>query len=272
MRSHRIPYGSNTRFTLNIQAKPESEVKWFHNGKEIHQSNKYTMTNISGVLTLQIIKSGDEYPPSAHVPEMTKTEVYHVSSSKTKPTVPAKILTKPQSLTVEEGHTARFECDVDGEPAPSITWLREGAAVAPSARHHIVSSQYNSSFEITAVEMSDEAAGLLSTDPASLSFIMGVIIDSWTLYYLNANHHESAPYCRALRAHVTPGTSLLGQLTLDMVSLGTMDLNEGLDQMQLNQKPDYLWPPQPSCGGSFATPEGGAIRGWCSTGWATVCV
>lgn len=31
-----------------------------------------------------------------------------------------------------------------------------------------------------------------------------------------------------------------GQLTLDMVSMGTMDLTEGLDQMQLNQKPNYL--------------------------------
>ncbi|TXL71751.1 hypothetical protein D9O29_23465, partial [Pantoea vagans] len=55
MRSHRVPCGSNTKFTLNVQAKPEPEVKWFHNGKEIHQSSKYHMTNISGVLTLQII-------------------------------------------------------------------------------------------------------------------------------------------------------------------------------------------------------------------------
>lgn len=226
MRSHRVPYWSNTRFTLNIQAKPEPEVKWFHNGKQIHESSKYTMTNISGVLTLQIINcmtedSGtyrvvcknakgetsdyatldvadeyaafsslrkDEEPPSAHLPEMTKTEVYHVSSSKTsvteavtetvketttvvekpkeKPSVPAKILTKPQSLTLEEGHTARFECDVDGEPAPSISWLREGAVVAPSARHHIVSTQYNSSFEISSVEMSDEGSYTLLVENA----------------------------------------------------------------------------------------------------------
>ncbi len=222
MRSHRVPYGSTTRFTLNLQAKPEPEVKWFHNGKEIHQSSKYHMTNISGVLTLQIINcvtedSGtyrvvcrnakgetsdyatldvagaeyaafsslrkDEEPPSSHLPEMTRTEVYHVSSSKTvketvtetvtksttvvekpkekpkeKPSAPAKILTKPQSLTVEEGALVRFDCDVEGEPAPSITWLHEGEVVSSSARHHVISTHCSSHFEISAVEMSDEGS------------------------------------------------------------------------------------------------------------------
>lgn len=219
MRSHRVPYGSNTSFTLNVQAKPEPDIKWFHNGREIHHSNKFHMTNISGVLTLQIINcvtedSGtyrvvcknvkgetsdyasldvagaeyaafsslrqDEEPPSSHLPEMTRTEVYHVASSKMSTTetvtetvkesisvvkkprekhgVPAKILNKPQSLTVEEGDLAIFECDVDGEPAPSITWLREGAVIGSSARHHIVSTQHNSHLEISAVESSDEGS------------------------------------------------------------------------------------------------------------------
>lgn len=219
MRSHRVPYGSDTSFTLNVQAKPEPDIKWFHNGREIHHSNKFHMTNISGVLTLQIINcvtedSGtyrvvcknakgetsdyasldvagaeyaafsslrqDEEPPSSHLPEMTRTEVYHVSSSKMSTTetvtetvkesisvvkkprekhgVPAKILNKPQSLTVEEGDLARFECDVYGEPAPSITWLREGAVIGSSARHHIVSTQHNSHLEISAVESSDEGS------------------------------------------------------------------------------------------------------------------
>uniref|UniRef100_A0A7N8XYH4 Myosin light chain kinase, smooth muscle n=1 Tax=Mastacembelus armatus TaxID=205130 RepID=A0A7N8XYH4_9TELE len=177
MRSHRVPYGSNTRFTLNVQAKPEPEVKWFHNGKEIHQSSKYHMTNISGVLTLQITNCVTE---DTGTYQMTRTEMYHISSSRTtveetvtetrketttvvekpreKPHVPAKILKKPQSLTVEEGHLARFECDVDGEPAPSITWMHEGAVVGSTTRHHVVSTQYNSSFEISAVEMSDEGS------------------------------------------------------------------------------------------------------------------
>uniref|UniRef100_UPI003B671D71 hypothetical protein n=1 Tax=Hwanghaeella sp. LZ110 TaxID=3402810 RepID=UPI003B671D71 len=32
-----------------------------------------------------------------------------------KPTLPATILTKPQSLTVSEGESVKFTCDVDGD-------------------------------------------------------------------------------------------------------------------------------------------------------------
>ncbi|KAK5920276.1 hypothetical protein CgunFtcFv8_024102 [Champsocephalus gunnari] len=218
MRSHRVPYGSNTRFTLNIQARPEPEVKWFHNGKEIRQTGKYQTSHLSGVLTLRINNcmtddsgtyrvvctnakgetsdyatldvAGEEYaafsslrkdeePPSSHLPEMTRTEQYHMSSSKTtvmesrtetksttvvvekrkeKTTSPAKILSKPRSLTVEEGDFARFDCDVDGEPAPSVTWLHRGSSIGSSFRHHIVSMQHSSSLDISTVEMSDDGS------------------------------------------------------------------------------------------------------------------
>ncbi len=114
--------GQNTKFTLNVQSKPEAQIKWYHNGLQIEESRKYRMFNMSGVLSLQIIDcqeedSGtyrvvctnakgeasdyatldvagggfsayasqrkDEEPPTPFVPEMTKTDVYHVSSTKT---------------------------------------------------------------------------------------------------------------------------------------------------------------------------------------------
>lgn len=229
MRSHRVSYGSNTSFTLNVQAKPEPEITWFHNGKELQQSHKYHMTNISGVLTLHIINcvtadSGtyrvvcknakgetsdyatldvagaeyaavsslqkDEEPPSSYLPEMTRAEVYHVSSKTSasvsvkesttlvefstvvekqteKPGDPAKIVNKPQSLTVNEGDLARFHCDVDGDPAPSITWLHDGAIIASSARHHIFSSQFNSQLEISAVQVADEGSYMVLVENAA---------------------------------------------------------------------------------------------------------
>ncbi|XDV30081.1 hypothetical protein PO909_033074, partial [Leuciscus waleckii] len=259
MRSHRVPIGQNTKFTLNVQSKPEAQIKWYHNGQEIEESRKYRMFNMSGVLSLQIIDcqeedSGtyrvvctnakgeasdyatldvagggfsayasqrkDEEPPTPFVPEMTKTDVYHVSSitaatasetqveisetkteraeetiktseikleavevtaveevvvekmSETKLEVtevttvveevvekkkqtPATILTKPQSLTVSEGESVKFTCDVDGEPAPTVTWMQEGQVIVSSRRHHVTSTEYKSTFEITQVEMSD---------------------------------------------------------------------------------------------------------------------
>lgn len=218
MRSHRVSYGSNTRFTLNVQAKPEPQVTWFHNGRELEQSSKYLMSNISGVLTLQIsdcaaddsgayrvlcrnskgetsdyatldVAGGeyasisslrkDEEPPSSYLPEMSRTEVYHVSSktsvkesstrvaSSISEEKPAKILSKPRSLTVREGEFARFTCDVDGDPAPSITWFHEGAVMASSAGHLIFSSQYHSYLEIAAVTLADEGSYMVVAENAA---------------------------------------------------------------------------------------------------------
>jgi titin len=75
-----------------------------------------------------------------------------------KTTLPASILTKPQSLTLNEGETARFACDVDGEPVATVTWMREGQIIGSSVRHHVTTEQYKSTFEITSVEMSDEGS------------------------------------------------------------------------------------------------------------------
>lgn len=54
MRSHRVPCGQNTKFTLNVQSKPDADIHWFHNGQQIQESSKYQFTNMSGVLSLQI--------------------------------------------------------------------------------------------------------------------------------------------------------------------------------------------------------------------------
>lgn len=231
MRSHRVSHGSSTSFTLNVQAKPEPEITWFHNGKELHQSSKYYMTNISGVLTLQINNcvtddsgayrvicknakgetsdyatldvAGAEYaafsslrkneePSYSYLPEMSRTEVYHVSSKTSvresesvkesttlvessavveklpeRPGVPARIVNKPVSLTVNEGDLARFNCDVDGDPAPSITWIHDGAVINSSARHHIFSTQYDSHLEISSVSMADEGSYMVLVENAT---------------------------------------------------------------------------------------------------------
>ncbi|KFO90021.1 Titin, partial [Buceros rhinoceros silvestris] len=75
-----------------------------------------------------------------------------------KSTLPATILTKPRSITVSEGETARFSCDVDGEPAPRITWFRAGQPIASSGRFQVTRTQYKSTFEISLVQMSDEGS------------------------------------------------------------------------------------------------------------------
>lgn len=249
MRSHRVPVGQNTRFILNVQSKPTGDITWYHNAVEIRESNKYHISNVSGVLTLEIIDchsedsgtyravctnykgeasdyatldvSGDDFStyipkrkddvvPKSAFPELLKSEDYafasfkktsefeasssrrevksqvtslressesyeayaseekrvsasetkaleeRVSHRKFKSSEPAKILTKPQSVTVSEGESVRFSCDFDGEPTPTVTWQLAGKAIVTSTRHHITSTKYSSTFEITSVKLSDE--------------------------------------------------------------------------------------------------------------------
>lgn len=278
MRSHRVPCGQDTKFTLNVQSRPEAEIQWFHNGQQIQESSKYHFTDMSGVLTLQItdcqaedsgtyrafctnskgeasdyatldVSEGafttyssrrkDEEAPAAFVPEVIKTDYYHTSSirassasrthmeiketkmkfterhevsgfekyeseklasspiryasteylssasyssserhtsseykaktvessatasitaKKVKATLSAKILTKPHSITVSLGESARFTCDIDGEPAPSVTWMHGQHTIVTSHRVHVTTTQYKSVLEISSVEYSDEGS------------------------------------------------------------------------------------------------------------------
>ncbi|KAI1898254.1 hypothetical protein AGOR_G00070440 [Albula goreensis] len=75
-----------------------------------------------------------------------------------KTTLPASFITKPQSLTVTEGAPAKFTCDFDGEPVPSVTWMHEGKEIVSSHRHIVSTTQYKSTFEISSVETSDEGS------------------------------------------------------------------------------------------------------------------
>lgn len=75
-----------------------------------------------------------------------------------KTTLPAAILTKPRSITVSEGETARFSCDIDGEPTPTVTWIRAGQTIVSSARYQVTRTQYKSTFEISSVQTSDEGS------------------------------------------------------------------------------------------------------------------
>lgn len=301
MRSHRIPVGQDTKFTLNMQAKPEAEVQWLHNGSTITESSgKYVFSNMSGVLSLTILdcqeedtgtyrcvctnsrgetsdyatldisgasyttfssRRKDEDAHKGYVPQLTQVDHYHSahfrasyasethlaiaeSSSKLieesgskltaathdrfssserfssaerfsaerfssaerygfasadvfssdsslssekfsltakhttseaklktsaaavteevlqvkKTTVAARILTKPQSLTVSEGETARFSCDIDGEPAPTVTWIYGTRTLSSSHRVQLSTTQYKSSLEISSVSASDEGS------------------------------------------------------------------------------------------------------------------
>uniref|UniRef100_A0A8C6L9H9 Ig-like domain-containing protein n=1 Tax=Nothobranchius furzeri TaxID=105023 RepID=A0A8C6L9H9_NOTFU len=89
--------------------------------------------------------------------ELSTSKADQVLVHKEKPSNPAKFLTKPLSVTVTEGETARFSCDIDGEPSPTTTWLHENKIIVSSHSIQVSTTQYKSSLEISSVKSSDEA-------------------------------------------------------------------------------------------------------------------
>jgi len=63
------------------------------------------------------------------------------------------ITLKPSNQTIGLGATARFSCQSSGDPAPSITWYKDGAQVQPGSRYFILS---NNSLVITNAVDSDK--------------------------------------------------------------------------------------------------------------------
>uniref|UniRef100_A0A8C6J6M2 Uncharacterized protein n=1 Tax=Melopsittacus undulatus TaxID=13146 RepID=A0A8C6J6M2_MELUD len=160
-----------SEFGVTITVHPEPRVTWFKSGQKIKPGDddrKYTFESDKGLYQLLINNVTEEddaeYSIVARNKYATRESVlsyehYAASEEKLtaaeeksleertvhkafKSTLPATILTKPRSITVSEGETARFSCDVDGEPAPIITWFRAGQPIVSSRRFQVTRTQY----------------------------------------------------------------------------------------------------------------------------------
>lgn len=66
--------------------------------------------------------------------------------------MPPTITSKPSNKTIGIGATARFSCQSAGDPAPSITWYKDGDQVKPGSRYSILA---NNTIVITKAVLSD---------------------------------------------------------------------------------------------------------------------
>uniref|UniRef100_A0A8C4X7I8 Ig-like domain-containing protein n=1 Tax=Erpetoichthys calabaricus TaxID=27687 RepID=A0A8C4X7I8_ERPCA len=100
---------------------------------------------------------------------------------KVKTTLPARILTKPQSITVSEGDAARFTCDIDGEPAPTdkvkfscaaestllnvreVIWYKDGKKLTESS-HHQFHYSADGNYNLTIFSLSETDQGEYSCE------------------------------------------------------------------------------------------------------------
>lgn len=68
---------------------------------------------------------------------------------------PARIVEKPEPMTVTTGNPFALECVVAGSPELSAKWFKDGRELSADSKHHITFINKVASLKIPCAEMSD---------------------------------------------------------------------------------------------------------------------
>ena len=126
-----------------MTGKPEPEVKWYRDDKEIKATFKIVMKKTEEVCTLTIsgvtLQMTGVYKCVAtnKAGEATHTAKITVSE-KMEPPV---FTQKPAAKDIFEGVTAKFEAKAKGVPVPELTWYRGEEKVESAERITITSTE-----------------------------------------------------------------------------------------------------------------------------------
>lgn len=134
---------SDAQFKCKIIGKPEPKIVWSCDCSKITANDKFELLRDGEHYTLVIrnvtAKDEGEYTCKATNSKGEATwsanlnlnETSKKTSSSGKQIAP-NFLRKMKDSTVSEGHTAEFDCFIDGEPFPSITWYKDNAPIDTS--------------------------------------------------------------------------------------------------------------------------------------------
>ncbi|XP_014664618.1 PREDICTED: protogenin-like [Priapulus caudatus] len=137
--SQSVEEGGVVRFECQIKAVPKPVITWEKNDVLLPQNiGRYT-TLSSGVLQIDSIVRGDAgryrcvASNSANQRQSSEAELSILPGSR-EPQLP-KIIAASRNVTRVVGETAELECLATGNPAPDITWTREGTEDGLPTRH-----------------------------------------------------------------------------------------------------------------------------------------
>jgi len=121
-----IEVKKNLTLTAKVTGKPEPEVKWYKDDKEIKGTFKIVMKKTQEVCTLTI--SGVTLQMSGVykcVATNTAGEAVHSATITVSEKMEPPVFTlKPAAKDIFEGVTAKFEAKVKGVPVPEVSWYR----------------------------------------------------------------------------------------------------------------------------------------------------
>ncbi len=184
-----MEHDTEAQFKCKIIGKPEPKVVWYCNCRKISANEKFDLQKDDSDHYTLLIKNVDasdegEYTCKASncKGETSWSANLYLNESMRKTVesnqlmIAPNFLTKIKDSTVSEGHTARLDCYIDGEPFPKLVWLKNNAPIeiekSPEKYHLAVDEDSGQvSFTIyNALKVKDEDEYMLKlSNPAGVS-------------------------------------------------------------------------------------------------------
>lgn len=149
-----VRLGGEATFACKVAGDPKPEVKWTRDSNEVRFDRNHVLLEDGSLRILRVDENDvGEYECIA------QSQMGTTKSRKARALItvanPLRFTVSPQSQTVRSEEDVVLHCRAEGDPAPKISWWRNGQQIFPSARFSITDN--GSWLNILAVKDSDSA-------------------------------------------------------------------------------------------------------------------
>lgn len=130
--------GGTIKLECVATGTPNPEIAWFKNDDEIRPEARVHITEDNTILVIRDAKESDS---ALYICEASNEMGIREVSAKVKVTNlafrPPKLIYKPYNIEALIGSTIELPCKADGDPAPGITWQKDGATMQRTGRFKV---------------------------------------------------------------------------------------------------------------------------------------
>ncbi|XP_066264071.1 muscle M-line assembly protein unc-89-like isoform X4 [Branchiostoma lanceolatum] len=179
--------GESVEFSCEVEGDPEPQVIWSKDSHPLHEGGQFSITTVDFSSTLEIdnVTLDNKGTYTCTIRNKHGEKKCTVTLNVDERPFPPEFLEPPASQTVEEGKSAKFTCEVDGEPAPKVSWEKDGQTLKKGKRYKISGDEFSSTLEIPTV---------LSTDGGSYACVLenaeGTITEEFNLMVQEGEQHK----------------------------------------------------------------------------------
>eukprot|EP00057_Strongylocentrotus_purpuratus_P013444 XP_011667918.1 PREDICTED: myosin light chain kinase, smooth muscle isoform X2 [Strongylocentrotus purpuratus] len=163
--------GSPLSLPVRIKGSPAPDVQWFFNKEQIKEDNDFKFVVDGDRLSLVI---AEVYPDDAGIYTCKIFNSAGSAECACKVFVqasdiegyPPKFVQKPRSIHIDEGSSVTLSCKIDGEPLPTVTWIKDGRPIEAGRRFKMESSG------ISGTTRSLNIPTVLATDAGSYTCVL----------------------------------------------------------------------------------------------------